>query len=58
MWLLFPYFRSLPALVKFLAVGATLHLDGFVFELPGDEFDVLEHQAYTKGRVHTRFLNT
>ena len=24
--------------VKFLAVGATLHLDGFVFALPGDQF--------------------
>ena len=33
-----PILRSLPALIKFLAVGATLHLDGFVLELPGDEF--------------------
>ena len=24
--------------MKFLAVGPSLHLDGFVFELPGDEF--------------------
>ena len=31
-------FRSLPALIKFLAVGTSLHLDGFLFELPGDEF--------------------
>ncbi len=30
--------RSLPALTKFLAVGSTLHLDGFLIELPGDEF--------------------
>ena len=30
--------RSLPALIKFLAVGSTLHLDGFLFELPGKEF--------------------
>ena len=30
--------RSLPALMKFVVVGPSLHLDGFVFELPGDEF--------------------
>lgn len=28
-------FRSLPALLKFLTVGSDLHLDGFLFELPG-----------------------
>lgn len=31
-------FRSLPAFTKLLAIGSSLHLDGFVFELPGDEF--------------------
>ena len=30
--------RSLPTLIKFLSVGSILHLDGFVIELPGDEF--------------------
>lgn len=30
--------RSLPALAKFLIVGASLHLDGFLFELPGEQF--------------------
>ncbi|KAL5490885.1 hypothetical protein EMCRGX_G016081 [Ephydatia muelleri] len=30
--------RSIPALIKFLAIGEELHLDGFVFELPGEEF--------------------
>ena len=30
--------RSLPALIKFIAVGSVLHLDGFLFELPGEEF--------------------
>lgn len=30
--------RSIPALMKFLILGSSLHLDGFVFELPGDEF--------------------
>lgn len=30
--------RSIPALIKFLAIGEHLHLDGFVFELPGEEF--------------------
>ena len=30
--------RSLPTLIKFLTVGSILHLDGFVFELPGEEF--------------------
>lgn len=30
--------RSIPALIKFLAIGEHQHLDGFVFELPGEEF--------------------
>lgn len=30
--------RSLPTLIKFFAVGAILHLEGFVFELPGDDY--------------------
>ena len=30
--------RSIPALIKFLILGPSLHLDGFLFELPGDEF--------------------
>ncbi len=30
--------RSLPALLKFLLVGLDLKLDGFVFELPGQEY--------------------
>ena len=37
--------------IKFLTIGAYLHLDGFLFELPGEEFgrnvhkfsDVLRH---------------
>lgn len=32
------YHRSLPALTKFIAIGSTLHLDGFLFELPGNQF--------------------
>ena len=32
------YCRSIPALIKFIAVGKFLHLDGFVFKLPGEEF--------------------
>ena len=32
------YLRSLPALIKFMAIGEYVHLDGFVFELPGEEF--------------------
>ena len=31
-------FRSIPTLIKFFAIGESLHLDGFVFELPGEEF--------------------
>ena len=31
-------YRSIPALIKFLLIGDTLHLDGFVFELPGEKF--------------------
>ena len=31
-------YRSIPALIKFLLVGDSLHLDGFVFELPGKTF--------------------
>lgn len=30
--------RSLPAFTKLIAVGSTLHLDGFLLELPGEEF--------------------
>ena len=30
--------RSIPALIKLLIIGDSLHLDGFVFELPGKEF--------------------
>ena len=30
--------RSVPALIQFIAVGEHAHLDGFVLELPGDEF--------------------
>ena len=30
--------RSLPAFIKFVAVSPDLHLDGFVFALPGAEF--------------------
>ncbi len=32
------WLRSLPALTKLLVVGDHLHLDGFLFELPGDQF--------------------
>ncbi len=31
-------YRSIPALIKLLIVGDSLHLDGFVFELPGKRF--------------------
>ena len=34
----------MPALVKFFSVGPSLHLDGFVFELPGGEFGQDVHQ--------------
>lgn len=30
--------RSVPALLQFIAVGEYAHLDGFVLELPGEEF--------------------
>ena len=31
-------FRSVPAVIKFLAVSEHLRLDGFVFSLPGDKY--------------------
>ena len=40
--------RSFPALIKFFAVGESLHLDGFVFELPGNEFGT-DVEAFGKG---------
>lgn len=30
--------KCVPQLIRFLVVGAILHLDGFVFKLPGEEF--------------------
>ena len=30
--------RSIPALIKFLILGSSLHLDGFVIQLPGHEY--------------------
>lgn len=30
--------RSIPAIIKFLILGPSLHLDGFVIQLPGDEY--------------------
>ena len=32
------YCRSVPAVIKFIAVSQHLKLDGFVFSLPGDQF--------------------
>lgn len=36
--------RSLPAFIKFVAVSPYLHLDGFVFALPGAEFGLDVHK--------------
>lgn len=46
------FLRSIPALIKFLRVGDVLHLDGFVFQLPGAEFgDTVENFGQGVRRV-------
>lgn len=40
--------RSIPAVIKFFAVAESLHLDGFVFELPGIQFG-MDVKSFGKG---------
>ena len=43
-------FRSIPALIKFFAIGESLYLDGFVIELPGEEFGK-DTESFGKGDI-------